>query len=262
MACARIGELLAEYAEDRHGVPTSLLRRTRSQCGCADCSTVYSIAQVRHVIERMLAAECAEPPSPEGFRLALARLGLLGKRAVDEWTRHELAEIQHAERALLAWVRGKLPPLQLCIVRLAYDPIGCELREWYVSLGQLEPLAVPLGEDDGENSAGETLKCGAMLKSGGSCRNAREAGQPRCKRHYDANSRPATWITKREGAELVQLTSDGRAARVKGRRALHRSPQQIGELLELRATDVTRLLTAAYETIRILPHVGLLTHGN
>ncbi len=262
MACVAVAAVLEEYAGDEHGIPAALLRRTRERCGCAECAEVYTIGQVRLVIERMLEVEVAEPPSPEGFRLALARLGLLGKRAIDEWRQHEISELQHIERALLTWVRARLSPLQLAIVRLTYDPIGWKQDQWFVGLRELEPLMVPLGEDDGQDASGRALLCGAPLKSGGSCRNRREGGQARCKRHHDAHSRPATWVTKREGAEMVHLTTDGRAALVRGRRAEHRNPDQVGAEVGLTGRAVRSQLCAVYEVVRCLPHVGLLVnHG-
>lgn len=280
MACALIAEIFAEYEGDRYGIPAAALRRTRERCGCPLCSHVFTLRQVRYVIELILRTEevgafvCSRPgcrcgsiggvPSPEGFRLELARLNLLGKRAVDEWKKHESSERWHIEFALVAWVKQRLSPLQLGILRLANTPIGFRVEEWFVGLKALQPLNVPLGEADGIDAQGRALKCGARLKNGGSCTNGREAGEARCKRHHEEHSRPATWITP-DGAELVRTSADGRSALVKGARALVRSPEEIGRdlpllgLEPLNARQVQRQLAAIYETIRMLPHVGLLT---
>lgn len=265
MICERIKALLEEYEGEE--LPRSLLRRTRSECGCESCSTVYTIGQVRYVIEQMLRAELEQeaPPSPEGFRLELARLGLLGKRAIDEWKKHESSERRHIRVALLAWVRKRLTPLQLAILRLGYAPLGYETNvRWYVPVQKLHRLAVPVGEQDGVDAQGNPLLCGWPQKNGFPCARRRVGGEVRCAAHLDPKSRPEVWVTD-DGATVVQTCEDGRTAVVKGSRALLRSPEQIGRDLErcgfepLSERQVRSQITSAYESIRMMPEVGLLT---
>lgn len=256
MSCRQLADLFA----DDHGAwgPSAyLIRLTRERCSCDECRDGYSIRQVRTVLERMVRLQLSgdEPPSPQGFVLEAARLGLIGKKAVDEWKRAEASERQHIERALVAMIKRRLTPGQWALVMLAFVPIGHEEATWIVESHRLEPLKVAIGDLDGP--------CAAPLKNGGACRNHRESGEARCKVHHSATMAPATYILKGDGAELVEHV-DERHAIVQGSRAIGRSMDQIAEALQemgypLSPRAARKALEGVYETIRALPHVGMLT---
>lgn len=250
---------MAELFADNHGEwgPSAyLIRLTRERCRCKQCLVGFKISEVRAVLDRMVRMELAgyEPPSPFGFVLDAARLNLIGKNAIDEWKRHESAERVHGERALMALIKKRLTPGQWELVMLAFVPVGHEDATWEIESHRLEPLKVAIGDVDGP--------CGAPLKNGGLCQNHRESSEARCKRHHDVTSAPATYILAGDGAELVEHV-DERHALVRGSRAIARSMDEIAEALQSMGFAISprgarRHLEAIYETIRVLPHVGLL----
>lgn len=265
-SCPRIADLFAEYADSEIGIPATILMRTRENCGCVCCANTYSLKQVRYVIG-LMKRERGELISGDGIKLELARLKLLAKRGmIDEWRRHQAAETRHAETAVFIWIRRQLTPLQVHILDQAHDELGAEEKQstWFVSVSVLRPVMVPLAERDGQDEVkGPTPRCWAKLKNGHLCTNNREAGEARCRIHHDPKARPATWVTS-DGAEMVHICEDGRTALVRGHRAKRRSVEDIGKDLPLYGfpfmgwRTVQRQLAGIYETLRSLPHIGLL----
>lgn len=267
MICARLEALLEEYTGEP--LPITEVRRTRQACGCDACSREYTTRQVRHVVDLMLQTDGdTNTPSPEGFRLELARYGLLGKRALDEWARYSASERRQIRRALLVWVKERLSPELRTVLRLAHEAVGAKDGvARYVPVGKLRRLGVPIEESDGqvdEHGRPRVFACGARLKNGRTCQRAREAGESRCKQHFDPRSRPHVWVTD-EGETLVEICDDGRTALVRGAQAVKRDHAQIGRdmaaagFAPLTERQVRRRISEAYALLRCMPEVGLLT---
>lgn len=263
--CPRIADLFSEYSDSDTGIPSSALRRTRDQCGCESCRETYSLKQVRYVIG-LMRRPSSNLVSADGIKLELARLKLLAKRGqIDEWRRHQAAEDRHAETAIFIWMRRQLSPLQRHILDESNSDLGAEEHEstWFVSVSALRPMMVPLHEREGQDETRVVFRCGATLKHGGFCWNQREAGEARCRVHHDPKARPATWVTS-DGAEMLYICDDGRTAVVRGHKAKRLSVDDIGKQLPNYGFDamsgrtVQRQLSSIYETLRSLPHIGLL----
>jgi len=199
-------------------------------------------------------------PSPSGFMLDNAKLGLIGRsgsfRNPTEDIQLRFADASIAIRDLTRdeyWAlvlrfcgTGDLSPEQVREIRAlnetgdprgraeAMRKSGHELYMRNVAEYELHPAAVPVGDLGGQ--------CRAPTKGGGMCRLARLADSPRCHLHQHLAAAPATYLT-RAGEEVVSRNDD--RALVQGARRRDLDEDEVARLMGITRTSLRALYRSA-----------------
>lgn len=184
------------------------------------------------------AKQCA-PPSPIGYQLEAARLGLSleAEAATEIYYQEEHIDYEDAVLVLRDLDECERMLLGVLVLGIAGHEFDVERLVPHDSLIGID---VPFDDEGGD--------CLARTLSGGLCRRRRPAGIARCKQHENQSVRPALMVTK-DGDTFVCLGTVPEMALVVGHRTRPPTLAELAETLGVPVYSLRRVVSGAWSKV-------------